>query len=107
MGPEADAQGGGAVEVEAQALLERHARSAWYAEARPVFDAWTERLLAATRAAEMEQMMATILPFYLAEPDKPEVAARLAEMTRAMKADLAAGQAWGGGPTQSGHLHTL
>src|SRR4029450_1405413 len=97
MGPEADAQGGGAAEAEAQALLARPARSPWYAEARPVFDAWTERLLATTQAAEMEQMMATILPFYLAEPDKPEVAARLAEMTRAMKANLAAGQAWGGG----------
>src|SRR4029453_6957650 len=107
MGPEADAQGGGAAEAEAQALLERAARSAWYAEARPVFDAWTERLLAATRAAEMEQVMATILPVSLAEPDKPEVAARLAEMTRAMKADLAAGQAWEGGLYQSVDLRPL
>jgi alpha/beta hydrolase family protein len=40
----------------------------------------------------MEQMMAAVRPFYLAEPDKPEVAARLAEMSRVMKADLAAGQ---------------
>jgi pimeloyl-ACP methyl ester carboxylesterase len=107
MGPEADAQGGGAAEAEAQALLARHARSPWYAEARPVFDAWTERLLATTQAAEMEQMMATILPFYLAEPDKPEVAARLAEMTRAMKANLAAGQAWEGGLYQSVDLRPL
>ena len=47
-------------------------------------DFWTERLLAATDAAEMEQMMAAFLPFYLAEPDKPEVAARLAEMSRVL-----------------------
>jgi hypothetical protein len=55
----------------------------------------------------MEQMMATILPLYLAEPDKPEVAARLAEMTRAMKANLAAGQAWEGGLYQSVDLRPL
>src|SRR5580704_15095118 len=62
-----------------------------YAAARPVMDEWTERILAASDPAEMEQMMATVLPFYLADPDKPEVAARLAEMSRAIRADLAAG----------------
>lgn len=97
IGPGADAQDDG----EAEALLARHASSPWYAEARPVMDCWTERLLAASDAAEMEQMMATVLPFYLAEPDKPEVAARLAEMSVAMKADLAAGKAWEGGLYQS------
>ena len=105
VGPDADAQGGGA--AEAEALLARHASSPWYAEARPVMDSWTERLLAATDAAEMEQMMAAVLPFYLAEPDKPEVAARLAEMSRVMKANLAAGQAWEGGLYQSVDLRPL
>ena len=70
-------------------------------------DSWTERLLAAADAAEMEQMMATVLPFYLAEPDQPEVAARLAEMSRDMKANLAAGQAWEGGLYQSVDLRPL
>jgi pimeloyl-ACP methyl ester carboxylesterase len=70
-------------------------------------DSWTERLLAATDAVEMEEMMATVLPFYLAEPDKPEVAARLAELTRVMKADLAAGQAWEGGLYQSVDLRPV
>ena len=69
--------------------------------------AWTERLLAATDAAEMEHMMATVLPFYLAEPDKPEVAARLDEMSRVTKANLAAGQAWEGGLYQSVNLRLL
>jgi pimeloyl-ACP methyl ester carboxylesterase len=73
----------------------------------PVMDSWTERLLAATDAAKMEQMMATVLPFYLAEPDKPEVAARLADMSAAMKANLAAGQAWEGGLYQSVDLRPL
>jgi proline iminopeptidase len=94
IGPDADAQQGGAAGAEAEALLARHAGSPWYEAARPVMDSWTERLLAATDAAEMQQMMATVLPFYLAGPDKPEVATRLATMSAAMKANLAAGQAW-------------
>jgi proline iminopeptidase len=107
IGPDADAQDGGAAEAEMEALLARHAGSSWYSTARPVMDSWTERLMAATDAAEMEKMMATILPFYLAEPDKPEVAARLAELSRVMKADLAAGQAWEGGLYQSVDLRPL
>jgi len=70
-------------------------------------DEWTERILAASDPAEMEQMMITVLPFYLAEPDKPEVAARLAEMGGLMKADLAAGKAWEGGLYQSVDLRPL
>ena len=107
IGPDADAHDGGDAEAEADALLARHASSPWYAEARPVMDSWTERLLAATDAAEMEQMMATVLPFYLAEPDKPEVAARLAEMSRLIRANLAAGKAWEGGLYQSVDLRPL
>lgn len=107
IGPDADAQQGGQAQDEAEALLARHAGSPWYAAARPVMDSWTERLLAATDATEMEQMMATVLPFYLAEPDKPEVAARLAEMSAAMKANLAAGQAWEDGLYQSVDLRPL
>lgn len=107
IGPDADAEQGGDAEAEAEALLARHASSPWYENARPVMDSWTERLLAATDAAEMEQMMATVLPFYLAEPDKPEVAARLAEMSRVMKANLAAGKAWESGLYQSVDLRPL
>jgi proline iminopeptidase len=107
IGPDTDAQQGGEAEAEAEALLARHAGSPWYEAARPVMDSWTERLLAATDAAEMEQMMATVLPFYLAEPDKPEVAARLAGMSAAMKANLAAGQAWEAGLYQSVDLRPL
>jgi proline iminopeptidase len=107
IGPDADAQDGGDAEAEAEALLARHASSPWYAQARPVMDSWTERLLAATDAAEMEQMMATVLPFYLAEPDKPEVAARLVGMSRVLRANLAAGKAWEGGLYQSVDLRPL
>jgi proline iminopeptidase len=105
IGPGASAQDGG--EAEAEAMLLRHVGSSWYEAARPVMDAWTERLLGATEPAEMEQMMATVLPFYLAEPDKPEVAARLTEMSRVMKANLAAGKAWEGGLYQAVDLRPL
>jgi proline iminopeptidase len=107
IGPDADAQEGGDAEAELGALLTRHASSSWYEAARPVMDEWTERILAANDPAVMEQMMITVLPFYLAEPDKPEVAARLAEMSQMMKADLAAGQAWEGGLYQSVDLRPL
>ena len=107
VGTEADALEGGGAEAEVETLLLRHADSPWYAAARPVMDEWTQRMLAATEDAEMEQMMAAVLPFYLAEPDQPEVAARLAEMSRGMNANLAAGQAWEGGLYQSVDLRPL
>ena len=70
-------------------------------------DEWTERILAASDPAEMEQMMVLVLPFYLAEPDKPAVAGRLAEVSRMLKADLAAGKAWEEGLCQSVDLRPL
>ena len=107
IGPDADAQEGGEAEAEFDALLTRHAGSPWYEAARPVMDEWTERILAASDPAEMEQMMITVLPFYVAEPDRPEVAARLAKMRPILKADLAAGKAWESGLYQSVDLRPL
>ncbi|HEY6278998.1 MAG TPA: alpha/beta hydrolase [Streptosporangiaceae bacterium] len=107
IGPEADADAGGAAEAEYEALIQRHAAAPWYPEARLVMDEWTGRILAATDPAEMERMMATVLPLYVAEPDRPEVAAGLARFNQAMKADLAAGQAWESGLFQSVDLRPL
>jgi pimeloyl-ACP methyl ester carboxylesterase len=107
IGPEADAGEGGAAEAEFDALMQRHAGAPWYPGARLVMDEWTERILAATDPAEMESMMATVLPLYAAEPDRPEVAAGLAKFSRAMKADLAAGKAWEGGLFQAVDLRPL
>ena len=107
IGPAADAEQGGAAEAESEALMQRHASASWYAGARPVMDQWTERILAATDPAEMESMMATVLPFYVAEPDRPDVAAALARFGQQMKADLAAGKAWESGLFQSVDLRPL
>ena len=70
-------------------------------------DEWTERILAATDPAEMESMMATVIPFYVAEPDQPHVAAGLAKFRQRMKANLAAGKAWESGLFQSVDLRPL
>ena len=107
IGTEVDASGGGEASAEMEANLARHADSPWYAEARPVMDGWTERILATDDPAEMERMMSTVLPFYMAHPDRPDVAAELAEFRRHLKADLAAGKAWEGGLYQGIDLRPL
>ena len=70
--------------------------------ARPVMDGWTERILAASDPAEMEQMMiavAAVLPGRTGQARGGGAA--LPGMSRMMKADLAAGKAWEGGLYQS------
>ena len=98
---------GGEANAEGEAMLTRHAGAPWYPEARVVMDQWTERILAASDPAEMEKMMATVLPFYMAYPDRPDVAAGLAEFRQHLKADLAAGKAWEDGLYQTIDLRPL
>jgi proline iminopeptidase len=93
--------------VEWEAMLARHAAAPWYGQARPVLDGWTERILAAEDAAEMAEMMGTVLPLYLAHPDDPEVAAAAGELRVDLVADLAAGKAWEGGLWQTIDLRPL
>jgi proline iminopeptidase len=107
IGTDIDASSGGEANAEGEAMLARHAGAPWYAEARVVMDQWTERILATDDPAEMEKMMATVLPFYMAYPDRPDVAAELAEFRRHLKADLAAGKAWEGGLYQTIDLRPL
>jgi pimeloyl-ACP methyl ester carboxylesterase len=101
IGTETDASNGGEANAATEAMLVRHAQAPWYEEARTVIDQWTERILATDDPAVMEQMMATVLPFYVAYPDRPEVAEALAEFRHHLKADLAAGKAWEGGLYQT------
>jgi proline iminopeptidase len=107
IGTEVDAASGGEANAAQEAMLARHAGAPWYEEARPIMDEWTERILATDDASEMERMMATVLPFYVAHPDKTEVASALAEFRRHLKADLAAGKAWEGGLYQTIDLRPL
>ena len=52
-------------------MLARHEHAPWYESARATWDSWTERALAATDAAEIQAMMAEVLPLYTAHPERP------------------------------------
>ena len=107
VGTEQDEAEGGEAAGEMEALLARHAGSGWYEEAKAVWESWTERVLATDDPSEVEQMMATVLPLYTAEPDRPDVAAALDEFRNDLKADLAAAKAWEGGLYQGIDLRPL
>jgi proline iminopeptidase len=107
VGTEHDEAEGGEAAGETEALIGRHRGSAWYEEAKAVWESWTERVLATDDPAEVEQMMATVLPLYTAEPDRPDVAAALDEFRNDLKADLAAAKAWEGGLYQGIDLRPL
>ena len=80
---DAEAEGAG---EEMEALAARHRDAPWYPEAKVVWDTWTERVLATDDPHEVEHMMATVLPLYTAHPDRPEIAAALAEFSNDLKA---------------------
>jgi proline iminopeptidase len=82
---------------EMHAFLARHSRQPWYPAARKTWDEWTERVLAAEDAREVDAMMAEVLPLYTADPDAPAVRAMIEEWRRDMKSDLDAIQVWESG----------
>jgi pimeloyl-ACP methyl ester carboxylesterase len=90
-----------AARVEMETALSRHADAPWYREARATIDEWTERVLATDDPGEVEEMMVTVLPFYTAHPDHPEVAAALADMRAYLTVDLAAVKEREGGVFQT------
>jgi pimeloyl-ACP methyl ester carboxylesterase len=83
--------------AEMQAFLARHSHQPWYPAARKVWDEWTDRVLAAHDAREVDAMMVEVLPLYMADPDRPGVQAMIKEWRRDMKSDLAAAKAWESG----------
>src|SRR3954469_4796260 len=101
-----DADAAGAV-AETDAFAERHADKPWYPDARAVWDTWTERVLATEDPAEVDRMMATVLPLYTAHPEQPEVAAALEEMKSDLNCNLAAIKVWESGLFQEIDLRPL
>ncbi len=87
--------------AEMQVFLSRHSQQPWYPEAREIWDGWTDRVLAAEDSREVEAMMATVLPLYTADPDRPGVQAMIEQWRRDMKSDLAAIKAWESGLWQT------
>ena len=63
-----------------QAFLARHSQQPWYPDARKTWDEWTDRVLAADEAGEVDAMMAKVLPLYTADPDRPGVRAMIEEL---------------------------
>lgn len=86
---------------EMERFLSRHAGAPWYASARTVWDEWTERALAAQEAAEVDAMMAEVLPLYMAHPERPRVQAAIEKWRADGSSDLAATKAWEGGLWQT------
>jgi pimeloyl-ACP methyl ester carboxylesterase len=101
VGPEQDEAEGGEAAAEMDELLMRHEGAPWFPEAKDVWDSWTERVLATDDPAEVDRMMAAVLPLYTAHPDRPDVAEALQRFADDMKSDLAATKAWESGLYQS------
>jgi proline iminopeptidase len=98
---------GAEAEQEMERMLSRHSRAPWYAPARATWDAWTERVLAATDGREIDAMMAEILPFYTAHPERPRVQRLIDAWRSDARTDLAAVQAWEGGLWQTMDIRPL
>lgn len=86
---------------EMERMLARHSDAPWFPDARATWDAWTDRVLAATDGAEVDAMMAAVLPLYAAYPAEPRVARFIDDWRREGRCDLAAVQAWEGGLWQT------
>jgi proline iminopeptidase len=93
--------------AEMERFLSRHEQAAWYPSARKVWDEWTERVLAATDAAEVDAMMAEVLPFYTADPERPGVRALIDSWRSEAESDLAAAKAWEDGLWQTIDIRPL
>ena len=98
---------GAEAEQEMERMLARHQDAPWYESARATWDNWTERALAATDAAEIEAMMAEVLPLYTAHPERPGVRRLIESWRREAESDLAATKAWEGGLYQTIDLRPL
>ncbi len=107
VGVELDEEEGGDAATAMEAALARHAEAPWYPEARRVWDEWTQRALAATDPAEVEEMLARILPLYTAFPGRPDVRAALEEAREMLAVDLRAVKVWEGGLYQRGDIRPL
>ena len=107
VGEELDEEKGGDAAAEMEAALARHTGARWYPEARRVWDDWTPRALAATDPAEIEAMLATVLPLYTAYPDRPDAREALEEARALLAVDLRAVKVWEGGLYQRIDLRPL
>jgi pimeloyl-ACP methyl ester carboxylesterase len=107
VGTEQDRDEGGTAGAEMEAMLSRHEGADWYADARTIWDGWTERVLATDDPGEVERMLAAVLPLYTAHPDRADTRAALAEFSTHITADLVACKVWEGGLFQQIDLRPI
>jgi pimeloyl-ACP methyl ester carboxylesterase len=94
-------------EREMEQGLSRHRHASWYPAARAVWDTWSHRILAATDNSELDRMMVSVLPLYMAHPERPEAQARIDAWRRDLRSNLAAARAWEGGLWETLDLRPL
>lgn len=85
---------------EMQNMLARHADAPWFTQAKETWDNWTERVLAAGDAAEVDRMMSVVMPLYTAYPDRPGVTQMIELYRREVRTNLEAVKAWENGLDQ-------
>jgi proline iminopeptidase len=99
--------GGPEWEEEFERNLSRHAGAPWYPQARRAMDEWTDRVLAATTAEEVDELFRLVLPLYYAEPDRSDVRAHIRWVQERTRSDLAATKAWESGLYQTIDIRPL
>ena len=82
---------------EMERALTRHRHASWYPSARRTWDEWPERVSALTDSRELDEMMLTVMPLYMAHPEQPSVQVRIESWRRDLRSNLSAALAWEGG----------
>ena len=107
VGADVDSGESGEAAAEMEAMLSRHQSADWYAEARAIWDEWTERVLTTDDASEVDAMMRVVMPLYTAHPERADVWQAIEDFRRDLHFDLAAVKAWEGGFYQNVDLRPL
>ncbi|MEA2510340.1 MAG: proline iminopeptidase [Actinomycetota bacterium] len=105
--PELEGSDAAAAEAEMRRGLARHSGAPWYQEALRAWENWTDLVMAADSAHEVDELFGVVAPLYFAHPDRPEVRDRLERWKKEVRFDLAAVQAWEGGLWQSIDLRPM
>jgi pimeloyl-ACP methyl ester carboxylesterase len=105
--PELEGSDAAAAEADMRRSLARHHDAPWYPEALRAWENWTDLVLAAGSAHEVDELFGVVAPLYFAHPDRPEVHNRLEQWKKEVRFDLAAVKAWEDGLWQTIDLRPL
>jgi proline iminopeptidase len=105
--PELEGSDAAAAEADMRRGLARHSGAPWYPEALRAWEEWTDLVLAATSASEVDELFGVVAPLYFAHPDRPDVQGRFEQWKRDIRFNLAAVRVWEGGLWQTIDLRGL